>query len=281
MNHSTHEPNKMKRFFLLLTVICFLVSCALPGKKEAVPPEYITVMTYNMHHGVGIDGVFDLDRIAELIRENDVDLVALQEVDVETERVNGIHIMKYLSDTLNMSWVFGQNLSFQGGGYGNGILSKYPVSVWKNDHFPSFNEGEQRGLLQTLIDVQGKEIIFWNTHLDHRPEDTERLQSISAILQKAGPTTCPIIVAGDFNDIPGSPAIQAIATQFKDSWSFKGRGSGFTFPSDSAGRRIDYIFFKNDRTQKIYLKPVQAAVLKTPASDHLPLLTRFEIIQKE
>lgn len=271
----------MKRFVLLLIIVCFLASCALIGKKEAVPSEYITVITYNIHHGVGIDGVFDLDRIAELIRENDADIVALQEVDVESERVSGIHIMKYLSDTLNMTWVFGQNLSFQGGSYGNGILSKYPVSVWKNDHFPSFNDGEQRGLLQALIDVRGIEIVFWNTHLDHRPNDTERRQSISVILQKAASTTGPIIVAGDFNDIPGSPVIQAITAQFKDSWSFMGRGPGFTFPSDSAGRRIDYIFVKNDHTQKIYLKPVHATVLKTPASDHLPLLTRFKIIQKE
>jgi endonuclease/exonuclease/phosphatase family metal-dependent hydrolase len=271
----------MKRFVLILIIVYFLISCAFSGKKEAMPPEYITVMTYNMHHGVGIDGVFDLDRIAKLIREYDADLVALQEVDVETQRVNGIHIMKYLSDTLNMTWVFGQNLSFQDGGYGNGILSKYPVVAWKNDHFPPFHDGEQRGLLQTVIDFSGIELSFWNIHLDHRPDDTERRQSVSEILQKAGSSISPIIVAGDFNDIPGSPAVRAMTKQFQDVWEHTGKGSGLTYPADSADRRIDYIFYKNDHSKKIHLKPAQTTVPETPASDHLPLVTRFKIVRIE
>ncbi len=37
-------------------------------------------MTYNIHRGRDVDGVLDLDRIAAVIRAQNADLVALQEV---------------------------------------------------------------------------------------------------------------------------------------------------------------------------------------------------------
>lgn len=271
----------MKRLFLFLTIVCFLASCISQRRKEAVPPEYITVMTYNIHHAVGIDGIFDPDRIAKLIREYDVDLVALQEVDVETERVNGIHIMKYLADTLDMTWIFGKNLSFQGGGYGNGILSKYPVIFWENDHLQSFDHGEQRGLLQSVIDVKGMRIDFWNTHLDHRSDDRERRKSVSTILEKTSSVSSSLFIAGDFNDTPESPAIRAMTEVFQDVWTQSGENTGLTFPADSAARRIDYLFYHNWPEEQFTLKPIRARVLKSPASDHLPLIVTFEIIPQK
>ncbi|MDD5582236.1 MAG: endonuclease/exonuclease/phosphatase family protein [Candidatus Marinimicrobia bacterium] len=236
-------------------------------------------MTYNIHHGAGIDGVFDLDRIADLIRESGADLVALQEVDVKTERAQGLHTMEYLSEKLDMEWVFGQNLSFQGGGYGNGILSRYPIESWANEHFPPYLEGEQRGLLQTVIRCQGLTIAFWNTHLDHRPADKERQESIAIILEKADSIFFPFILAGDFNDTPDSPAIQALSTKFLDTWLIVGNGKGYTFPADSAYRRIDYLFFKNPPHSHFQLKPIKSTVYKTLASDHLPYITVFKLIE--
>ena len=39
------------------------------------------VLTYNIHHGAGIDGVLDLERIAQVIEQSGADVIGLQEVD--------------------------------------------------------------------------------------------------------------------------------------------------------------------------------------------------------
>ena len=277
-NPGLQSGEYMKRTILLFTISLLLFSCIRFGKRVVESPEYLTVMTYNIHHGVGADGVFDLDRIADLIRESGVDLVALQEVDVKTERVHGLHTMQYLAEKLDMEWVFGQNLSFQGGGYGNGILSGYPIESWTNDHFSPFNEGEQRGLLQTVIRYKGGSIAFWNTHLDHRQDDTERRQSATTILQKAGLVTLPLVIAGDFNDVPESPAIRTITQCFRDSWHETGKDPGLTYPSQAPEKRIDYIFYRLYPDSHFRLKPVKSILLKSSASDHLPVVVVYKIL---
>ena len=55
--------------------LCF---CSTSHAEDALS---LRVVTYNIHHGVGVDGKLDLNRIAEVIRAAKADLVALQEVD--------------------------------------------------------------------------------------------------------------------------------------------------------------------------------------------------------
>jgi len=50
----------------------------------------IRIMTYNIHHGAGIDGKVDIDRIAKVIARENADIVALQEVDRGVERSHRI-----------------------------------------------------------------------------------------------------------------------------------------------------------------------------------------------
>ena len=50
----------------------------------------LRVLTYNIHHGEGTDGVFDLERLAKVINDLAPDIVALQEVDKGTDRASGV-----------------------------------------------------------------------------------------------------------------------------------------------------------------------------------------------
>ena len=45
------------------------------------PPSTVRVMTWNIHGGIGVDGELALERIIEVIKRNEPDVVALQEVD--------------------------------------------------------------------------------------------------------------------------------------------------------------------------------------------------------
>ena len=40
----------------------------------------LTLVSYNIHSGIGTDGRFDLHRVGEVLREIDADIIALQEV---------------------------------------------------------------------------------------------------------------------------------------------------------------------------------------------------------
>ncbi len=102
---------------------------------------------------------------------------------------------------LGMHYYFGKAIPYQGGGYGVGILSKYPISEMKTIALPSVPDfdGETRVLALvrvTLLD--DKEIYFGSTHLDVTMEENRLLQA-SEIVNIAGKLNAPIIIGGDFN----------------------------------------------------------------------------------
>ena len=92
----------------------------------------LRILSYNIHHAEGVDGKLDVPRIAQVILSVDPDLVALQEVDKNTIRTGKVNQDIELSRLTKMNSVFGSNITFQGGQYGNAILSKFPIIKNKN-----------------------------------------------------------------------------------------------------------------------------------------------------
>ncbi len=190
----------MKKFIFILFLIAVIIPFTIYSQDES-DTLYLKVLTYNIHHGEGLDGKIDLNRIAKIIRETGVDLVALQEVDQGTERSFGIKILDSLSTLTKMHFYFDKNIDFKGGEYGNGILSRLPILVKYNYHYNMISEGEQRGLLQTVVDFLGNELLFIDTHLDASGNDSERVASIDEINNEIKKyPDMPIIICGDFND---------------------------------------------------------------------------------
>lgn len=230
----------------------------------------LRVMTYNIHHGIGSDGKLDLDRIAALIKTQNVDIVALQEVDRGTTRTSRRDLPAELGRLTGMEFHFGKNIDYQGGGYGNAILSRFPILEATNVLYQMLTPHEQRGLLQCLLDVHGRKLLFMSTHLDYHNNDAERAldaKTIKAAMDAH--TNAPAILCGDFNEGPGSPTYKRLAEFLADTWKEVGKGSGFTFSSSAPWSRIDYIFHSKE------LRPRGASVLKTNISDHLPIVGEF------
>src|SRR3954468_2494324 len=90
-------------------------------------PERVRVLSYNIHHGEGVDGKLDLERIAAVINAVEPDLVALQEVDQRVARTRLIDEPADLARLTKMHVAFGANLALQGGHYGNAVLSRWPI----------------------------------------------------------------------------------------------------------------------------------------------------------
>ena len=234
----------------------------------------LRILSYNIHHAEGVDGKLDVPRIAQVILSVNPDLVALQEVDKNTVRTGKVNQGIELSRLTKMNSVFGSNITFQGGQYGNAILSKFPIIKNKNFLLPNVDSGEQRGLLQSQIQISNKEnILFFSTHLDHRRSDTERLASAKAINQIISlDNKSPAILAGDFNDVPDSPTLKELGKV----WLRTNKKILRTIPASKPSRQIDYIFVQPKERWKI----IESQVLDEDiASDHRAIFSIIELIK--
>lgn len=257
---------------MLICVGALLVGCALRSKLSQ--PVVLRVMTYNIHHGEGLDGRVDTARIAALIEQERADIVALQEVDKGVRRTALRDLTAELASHTGMTGIFSNNFHYQGGEYGNAVLTRFPIKRWANHHYQMIRPNEQRGILQLVFDVRGREVVFMNTHIDSRADDAERwlnIGEIEMLTKKCG--DMPVILCGDFNNQPNGRIYERLNQAFQDTWAKVGAGDGFGFPANIPNRRIDYIWY----TQPEVLKPRKAWLPQSEASDHLPLVAEFEL----
>lgn len=265
---------------LLLSITSSVFAFSVGGaesERVGASSEPITfrVMSYNIHHGRGMDDRVDLKRIADLILNEKPDFVGLQEVDRDIPRSGSRDLTEVLAELTELTGYFESNLSLRGGEYGNAWLSRYPIVEKANFHFDHLHDGEQRGLLQSVVDVKGKKLLLLNTHLSHRGIDAEdRVHSIDQALEIIGKKyrDLPVVFIGDFNDSPTSALYKKMEEKFVDAWATGGEGSGFTYPADKPDRRIDYIWIDRENG----LKPIRAWVPETLASDHRPVVAEIE-----
>lgn len=232
----------------------------------------VRVMNYNIQHGEGVDGVIDLSRIAAVIANAGADVVGLQEVDQKTTRSSGVDQAAELGRLTGMNYYFGRSINYQGGGYGNAVLSRFPIREQKRTLLTRLNQTvEQRSVSEVVLDLGGTELVLLNTHLDAGASHDERLHSVAQLkTMAAGYGDRPILLCGDFNTRPTEPAYAALALDFVDAWSVAGQGNGYTFPSLLPNRRIDYFWYPPGRQT-----PLRAWIPATLASDHLPLVVEW------
>jgi len=257
---------------MLVAALGVCAGCQTTAADKSSVAQTFRVMTFNIHHGEGGDGKVDLARIAALVEREHVDLVALQEVDKGVQRTARRDLPAELATLTGMTCVFSNNFHYQGGEYGNAVLTRFPVLSATNLHYQMLQTNEQRGLLQLCLNVQGQKLVFMNTHIDFRRDDTERLLNVreiqSVMARYAG---IPTVLCGDFNDTPQSRMHQRLSETFDDSWERAGQGPGWTYPADQPRRRIDYVWL----SRAAPLEVVGARVLESDASDHRPLVVEF------
>src|SRR5437667_1767915 len=270
----------MSRRFLptgLLLVALLIVSSNSESAPSTVATpanaHIIRVMTYNIHVGVGMDKKLDLARIAGVINAQHPDLVGLQEVDRGVERTQRIDEIAEIARMTKMDYAFAFNLRYQGGQYGVAILSRYPISSFDHRLYKNTREAERRGFIRAEVKINGRMVNFVTTHLDYQYEDGrvfEAEQLLAALRDVKG----PLIIVGDFNDVPTGGAYQLAREQFADGWiESRASDQGLSYPADKPAKRIDYILSR--RTDRIRTK--KAWTVSTLASDHVPVVADLEI----
>lgn len=258
----------------LLVLTLSLVIFQARAAQDTNDTNLLRVMTWNIHHGEGLDGKVDLERISTLIRSERAEIVALQEVDKGVERTGRRDLPAELGKLTGMSCVFSNNYAYQGGEYGNAVLTRFPIKRATNLHYQKVNETEQRGLLQLVLKVHGYELVFLATHLDHRLSDAARWSNVAEIERVLqGYKGSPIILCGDFNTQPSGRVYTRLKEQFDDTWLLAGKGDGYSIPAEAPSRRIDYIWFNRNKA----LIPLKSWVPESLASDHRPVVTEFRL----
>jgi endonuclease/exonuclease/phosphatase family metal-dependent hydrolase len=279
MRRTSVRPRAAPPAARLRRFVAALVTTLLAGCSAASVPQpaahTIRIMTYNIFSGKDLQRQPSLERVAAFMDSLDVDIIFLQEVDRHTRRSGDADQAAILAGLTGRHVVFGRSMDFDGGEYGNAILSRWPVRTWRvvplpapDSPEPGAAAAEPRSLLYVTVEAPGGALHLLNTHLDHREASLARHAQALELMDWVAASLPPqvyVIFGGDLNARPDAPEVRALAARFSDVWPACGSGDGYTFRSDVPDRRIDYIMLAG-------LHCTAARVPDRQLSDHRPVV---------
>ncbi|MES2807285.1 MAG: endonuclease/exonuclease/phosphatase family protein [Bacteroidota bacterium] len=267
----------MKKYILIALFALTAISCSIYHKQKvsqstsASETNYtVRVMSYNVRHcSPPATGLIDIVGTAAAITKQLPDIVALQEIDVNTGRSGKIDQAKELGRLTKMDVYFGKAIDHDGGEYGVAILSKYnlinPV-VYKLPTVES-TKGEHRVLLVAEIHLPGGKFInFASTHLDAQGPSTNRDLQIAEINRIAALSKLPFVLAGDLNATPGSSVINLLDQQFTRTC----QQCAPTIPANKPNKTIDFIGFTKGHD---FIAKTHYVAVEPTVSDHAPIVS--------
>ena len=160
------------------------------------------LVTYNIHKGIGgSDRRYDLERIIEVLQALDADFLCLQEVTIDLPRTSSHDQAVVLAERFQpMFAMFQQNVKWKVGGYGNLLLSRWPL---REQHRISLQFGQKkpRGAQLVVVETPSGLLRVTNWHLGlsegERHWQTQRLLTHPVFHSTA---EHPTLMCGDFND---------------------------------------------------------------------------------
>ena len=230
---------------------------SLSGDPPAVGvlPSRFRVATFNIHGGFGVDGVLNLQRTAAAVRG--ADFVGLNELrgpgwgDPRNQA-------EQLGSILGLGWLFAPTeTTWSGPHFGQGVLSRLPISNWKRVPLDRVNGNGYRNYVECQIPLDAKDphayLTILVTHLDRK---TDRQDQLRVVIRRFLEIPAPAILMGDLNSKITEPQLIALASEPGVSDCF-----GQLFQSDLARKRIDWVFIRG-------LECLQSQLQPTTASDH-------------
>jgi endonuclease/exonuclease/phosphatase family metal-dependent hydrolase len=258
-----------------LAVLALWASAA----DAVVGPRLLTVMTYNVEHLTGTN--FDPGPFGSVIgRYPRPDIVGLQELDRSWSRSGGAYQAFEIARRLHMNVYFDPNLNCapldeQNDGfcqYGTAILSRYPFvpGTARQYTLPTVPGDEPRGLEKIVVNVAGRRVTVYNTHLSFRPYD--RLRQARFIAAMLARDRTAWVLTGDMNSPPFFTEIRTLRSAGGDMQSLAHQ-PGLRTTNTANPVRLDYVFAAH------HIPPLigSARVRLDALSDHRPLSVRIRI----
>lgn len=221
----------------------------------------LRVMSYNIKNA---DSGKKIPEIAADMQAEQPDIVCVQEVDSGVRRSKRKDILKDLAEILQMQYCYFPAIQLQGGTYGIGILSRFPLENCTRTPLAVRNGDEGRVLACATVRINGKKLTILNTHLSYEHKQTRLAQFDD--LQSVFTNSAPAVLCGDFNAESfeefsriNATAVNSVETPFE---TFIGGSTAFT--------AIDNIYLSAD------IALVMKKMCETSVSDHKSLLAEIE-----
>jgi endonuclease/exonuclease/phosphatase family metal-dependent hydrolase len=249
-------------------------------------PVRLRILQWNLHHGVGSDGIYNIDRIATAMAAMTPDIVMLNEVEKFTGWGNENQPERYralLAAKTGRVWYshFTQEYgNWTGNGKGSQILSTVPLDTTDQTLIVY-----GRVIGAATVTVNGRILTLMETHLDPDSQPY-RLAQAKEVITWALARPENRIISGDFNAWPDQSSIAEMRKTYTDSWeAAAAMGKAFTFAGNNPigatkNGRIDYIFYSKGSSN---LTLIQSQVVDTRnaagvmPSDHRPVVTTLEV----
>lgn len=262
----------------------------------------LRVATYNIHWCVGTDGSYNMDRVAQVIRSLNADVVCLQEVHRCTSRFPDDQLL-YLSRHADMphtafaktqdGYPHNSDATDTVGEYGNGILSRVPILRNATLAFPVgtgySRSQEPRNALVAYVPHGDHIVGVVCTHLGCDVTGCEQSSAVpvlnayaeNVLRQRSLLNVCGFVLGGDLNVSSWREAYRSLlAAGWADADSetpaagaASSRGGSRTMPSWCPVQRIDYLLRMGDGIATV--APTTVVTADPVASDHLPVVAEF------
>ena len=223
----------------------------------------IKVASYNIHKGIGLDRKRNPERILEVLRELDADVIALQEADRRFGSRAAVLPLHLLEEDTDWQHVDFNTKSASMGWHGNVVLVRKSSEITDAHtfHLPAL---EPRGAVLADVTLGGNALRIIGMHLDLSGLWRRRQAShITAHLDQCA-TVRPTVLMGDLNEWSGA---SGCLRDFGRNFCFAPTGASFHARRPVA--RLDRIMFSRDL--RVADCGVHSSTASRKASDHLPI----------
>lgn len=231
----------------------------------ATAQDTIRIMTFNLYSVA----MTSLEELGGYIKRHNPDIVALQEVNMKTNRAdapaqrdkNQVVELGYYADLLP---IFARAIDYPTGGYyGLGFLSKLPIKSISNQPLPQVNKQEQRTVVIGQWEINGKPLTIANTHLCLDKKNRE--VQMRFIRQQLRRTKGAKFVCGDLNSTPEEGLVPTIFRNWTDALPEEDN----TFSSWNPIYKYDWMLYENKHGIQVINAQVDHSV---ELSDHCPCI---------
>ncbi|MEW5986921.1 MAG: endonuclease/exonuclease/phosphatase family protein [Chloroflexota bacterium] len=231
------------------------------ARPEPPPEDHsLAVLTYNIQQGYSEDGRKNYAGQLALMREQDADLIGLQESDTNRIAGGNADLVRYLADELDLYSYYGPGPV--PGTFGIALLSRYPLENPRTYYL--YSEGEQVAAIHAQIRVSGR---FFNVYVTHLGNGGPIIQQQQFLQLVTGDEN--VIAMGDFNFDPSTEQYRITRLLLEDAWLLRWP-DGVDGNGLAPAGRIDHIFVSPG------LAVTDARYIESDASDHPAVAAELE-----
>ena len=240
------------RASVLSVFVCVLVvatgSHDLSGQTTAARARAVQ---WNIYYGTGTDEVYDLNRQISWITDAQPDVISLNEVTPS----EAPRYQQSIQSATGVTW-HSVHVVAQADGTGNQLLSKHPI-LTTSSYAMKTNGQYSRAVVQATINLQGRAVNLFSTHLDHA-DPAVRSAQIDELIAFMSRFAEPRILLGDLNARPDSAEVLKLTRSYSDAWEIaRAASAASAYPPDNPvdlltrthRTRIDYVLYSSAAEQ--------------------------------